>query len=53
MNDPDDTATSDKQRWPDGAPVTPWADPWHDVAADIRQTMADIHDSGNGTLGDF
>ena len=22
--------------WPDGKPVTPWADPWHDVAGDIR-----------------
>jgi hypothetical protein len=22
--------------WPDGKPVTPWADPWHDVAADLR-----------------
>jgi hypothetical protein len=22
--------------WPDGQPVTPWADPWHDVAGDIR-----------------
>lgn len=21
--------------WPDGQPVTPWADPWHDVAGDI------------------
>lgn len=22
--------------WPDGKPVTPWADPWHDVAGDLR-----------------
>lgn len=22
--------------WPDGQPVTPWADPWHDVMADLR-----------------
>jgi hypothetical protein len=22
--------------WPDGQPVTPWADPWHDIAGDIR-----------------
>lgn len=22
--------------WPDGRPVTPWADPWHDVAGDLR-----------------
>lgn len=25
--------------WPDGTPVTPWADPWHDIAADIRAAM--------------
>lgn len=25
--------------WPDGEPVTPWADPWHDVLADIRALM--------------
>jgi hypothetical protein len=29
---PDDQAST----WPDGQPVTPWADPWHDVARDIR-----------------
>jgi hypothetical protein len=23
-------------RWPDGRPVTPWADPWHDVIGDVR-----------------
>lgn len=23
-------------RWPDGDPITPWADPWHDIAADVR-----------------
>lgn len=22
--------------WPDYDPVTPWADPWHDIAADLR-----------------
>ncbi len=26
--------------WPDGQPITPWADPWHDIAADIREAMA-------------
>lgn len=25
--------------WPDGKPVTPWADPWHDVAGDIRSVL--------------
>lgn len=25
--------------WPDGQPVTPWADPWHDVAGDMREAM--------------
>jgi hypothetical protein len=23
-------------KWPDGEPVTPWADPWHDVLGDIQ-----------------
>lgn len=27
--------------WPDGKPVTPWADPWHDILGDIRA----LHDS--------
>jgi hypothetical protein len=31
MLPPDDQA----QQWPDGRPVTPWADPWHDIAGDI------------------
>lgn len=26
----------DTSTWPDGTPVTPWADPWHDVAGDLR-----------------
>lgn len=26
--------------WPDGEPVTPWADPWHDVMGDIRRVMS-------------
>lgn len=25
--------------WPDGEPVTPWADPWHDIAGDMRDFM--------------
>jgi hypothetical protein len=29
--------------WPDGEPVTPWADPWHDVMGDIRQFMKDAY----------
>lgn len=28
---PDDQASA----WPDGQPVTPWADPWHDIGGDI------------------
>jgi hypothetical protein len=28
--------TTPDERWPDGQPVTPWADPWHDVMADLR-----------------
>ncbi len=31
------------QHWPDGQPVTPWADPWHDVAADLREIAAAAH----------
>jgi hypothetical protein len=27
----------DIRLWPDGSPVTPWADPWHDVGADLRE----------------
>lgn len=27
--------------WPDGEPVTPWADPWHDVAGDVRAAWED------------
>jgi hypothetical protein len=27
---------SEPKNWPDGQPVTPWADPWHDVAGDLR-----------------
>ena len=27
-------------QWPDGQPVTPWADPWHDVAGDIAALRA-------------
>lgn len=23
------------RQWPDGQPVTPWADPWHDIGGDI------------------
>jgi hypothetical protein len=30
------------QTWPDGQPVTPWADPWHDVAADVRDVYRSI-----------
>jgi hypothetical protein len=30
---------SETQEWPDGTPVTPWADPWHDVAGDVRDVM--------------
>jgi hypothetical protein len=30
--------------WPDGEPVTPWADPWHDVIEDIRQFKADAYE---------
>jgi hypothetical protein len=26
-------------KWPDGTSVTPWADPWHDVAADVRESL--------------
>lgn len=29
------------EAWPDGASVTPWADPWHDVAADLRALRDD------------
>jgi hypothetical protein len=29
--------------WPDGQPVTPWADPWHDVAGDLRRFKADAY----------
>lgn len=25
--------------WPDGTPVTPWADPWRDIAADLRDAL--------------
>lgn len=28
---PDDQASA----WPDGQPVTSWADPWHDIGGDI------------------
>ena len=31
VNGPDDLAP----QWPDGQPVTPWADPWHDIGGDI------------------
>jgi hypothetical protein len=27
-------------QWPDGQPVTPWADPWHDIAGDIAALRA-------------
>jgi hypothetical protein len=33
-------------RWPDGQPVTPWADPWHDIAGDIRDQMRAWRDDG-------
>lgn len=26
---------SEPENWPDGQPVTPWADPWHDIAGDL------------------
>jgi len=29
------------QAWPDGQPVTPWADPWHDILGDLRQAGED------------
>lgn len=34
--------------WPDGQPVTPWADPWHDVAKDVRDTAREIEEEGPG-----
>jgi hypothetical protein len=33
------------ERWPDGEPVTPWADPWHDVLGDILQFKRDAEAS--------
>jgi hypothetical protein len=30
---------ADAEHWPDGQPVTPWADPWHDVLGDIRASL--------------
>jgi hypothetical protein len=30
------------RRWPDGQLVTPWADPWHDVAGDVRDVYRRI-----------
>jgi len=47
---PEDTAEAFRRRdhrevnpkyWPDGEPITPWSDPWHDVLGDIRQFKAD------------
>lgn len=35
---PEDAGSS----WPDGEPVTPWADPWHDFAGDVREVMDSI-----------
>lgn len=31
-----DPGSQGGEQWPDGEPVTPWADPWHDVMADLR-----------------
>lgn len=30
----------DLAQWPDGQPVTPWADPWHDVLVDTQEVMS-------------
>lgn len=27
------------RRWPDGEAITPWADPWHNIAGDVRAMM--------------
>lgn len=36
--------------WPDGNPVTPWADPWHDVMADIREAWDDAGEPARSML---
>ena len=42
MSEPSRMPPEDQDRqWPDGQPVTPWADPWHDVAADIRALLGE------------
>jgi hypothetical protein len=33
--------------WPDGEPVTPWADPWHDVIGDVRKFKPDAEEHRN------
>lgn len=37
-------------RWPDGKPVTPWADPWHDVAGDLRDALAALREGDQDAL---
>jgi hypothetical protein len=32
-------------RWPDGEPVMPWADPWHDILGDIAALHEAAHQS--------
>jgi hypothetical protein len=32
--------------WPDGKPVTPWADPWHDIMGDLRAVEHSLPDWG-------
>lgn len=49
---PFDESTPAPTQWPDGKPVTPWADPWHDVLADIRKTM-EGPPTGNPLLDDY
>lgn len=36
---PTERILRDPPQWPEGQPVTPWADPWHDVAGDVRDAM--------------
>jgi hypothetical protein len=36
--------TAVRFKWPDGEPVTPWADPWHDILGDVQQFKADAYE---------